>query len=44
MSDATQIVIDVCYCLAGGCIGFFFGLVYAARQERHGRHIGDPRS
>lgn len=36
-------LIDGCIDGALIAIGFFFGLVYAARQQRLGRKIGDPR-
>lgn len=35
--------IDGCIYGALIAIGFFFGLVYAARQQRLGRKIGDPQ-
>lgn len=41
MSDATQIIIDVCYCLAGGCVGFFLGLVYSKATNQRLREVNE---
>lgn len=39
----TEFWIDMGIDFALVALGFFFGLVYAARQQRLGRKIGDPR-